>query len=144
MNSVGDRSEQVANWYFRLNGFLSIPGFVLHPDKRQRFPLTEADLMGVRFANSVEEIDGRKMVDDSQVRFSAGTKADRRTEGRRAVGSNAELATGMGKSTTRGSNTGIRIKPKAQACLPRSRLAQYADPARWCRGRNSSRAKLIT
>jgi hypothetical protein len=64
MDSVGERSEQVANWYFRLNGFLSIPGYVLHPDKRQRFPRTEADLIGVRFANSVEEIDDRKMADD--------------------------------------------------------------------------------
>ena len=26
----GERAESVAAWYFRLNGFLSIPGFVVH------------------------------------------------------------------------------------------------------------------
>lgn len=41
-------AEQLAYWYFRLNGFLNIPNFVIHPDagSRQR---TDVDVMGVRF-----------------------------------------------------------------------------------------------
>ena len=61
----GARAEHVSNWYFRLNGFLSIPGFVVHPDTTKRYPLTEADLIAVRFPNSSEVIGERSMVDDS-------------------------------------------------------------------------------
>ena len=70
----GERAEDVARWYFRLNGFLSIPGFVVHLDKPRahiardgtpRFAKTEADLMGVRFVGSREMINGRDMEDDS-------------------------------------------------------------------------------
>jgi hypothetical protein len=64
MDPRSERAEQVASWYFRLNGFLSIPGFIVHPDRRQRFPLTEADLLGVRFPHSVEEINNNQMPDD--------------------------------------------------------------------------------
>lgn len=60
----GERAEHVSNWYFRLNGFLSIPGFVVHPDTPKRYPLTEADLIAVRFPNSIEIIGKRSMVDD--------------------------------------------------------------------------------
>lgn len=40
--------ERVAYWYFRLNGFLQIENFVVHPERRggQR---TDADLLAVRF-----------------------------------------------------------------------------------------------
>ena len=30
---IGQRAEEVASWYFRLNGFLSLPGFVVHLDQ---------------------------------------------------------------------------------------------------------------
>ncbi|MBV9469450.1 MAG: hypothetical protein JO316_20600 [Abitibacteriaceae bacterium] len=42
------QAEQLAYWYFRLNGFLNIPNFVVHPDtgSEQR---TDVDLLGVRF-----------------------------------------------------------------------------------------------
>jgi hypothetical protein len=45
--------ERVAYWYFRLNGFLQIENFVVHPGRRgsQR---TDADLLGVRFPNRKE------------------------------------------------------------------------------------------
>lgn len=61
------RAEQVANWYFRLNGFLGIPGFVVHPDQPRRFPLTEADMIAVRFPFSQEIIAGRTMQDDVEL-----------------------------------------------------------------------------
>lgn len=72
----GERAENVAAWYFRLNGFLSIPGFIVHLDDRnayipddgiQRIARTEADFMGVRFANSQEKVGGRLMEDDAKL-----------------------------------------------------------------------------
>ena len=45
--------EKVAYWYFRLNGFLQIENFVVHPPDRggQR---TDADILGVRFPQRAE------------------------------------------------------------------------------------------
>jgi|688.fasta_scaffold445297_3 hypothetical protein len=60
----GERVEHVSNWYFRLNGILSIPGFIFHPITPKRYPLTDADLSAVRFPNSSEIIGERPMVDD--------------------------------------------------------------------------------
>lgn len=63
----GERAEHVASWYFRLNGFLSIPGFVVHPDVVQRYPRTEADLLAVRLPYSSELVGGQLMVDDARL-----------------------------------------------------------------------------
>lgn len=60
----GNNAENVAGRYFRLNGFLSMPGFVIHPDVVRTYPVTEADLIGVRFPFSCEVIAGRPMIDD--------------------------------------------------------------------------------
>jgi hypothetical protein len=69
----GTRAEEVASWYFRLNGFLSIPGFIVHldtqhasfgADGRPRHARTEADLIAVRFPFSREVVGGRTMTDD--------------------------------------------------------------------------------
>lgn len=50
--------EKLAYWYFRLNGFLQIENFVVHPGERgpQR---TDADLPAVRFPHRAE-----RLVDD--------------------------------------------------------------------------------
>ena len=47
--------EKVAYWYFRLNGFLQIENFVIHPERRggQR---TDADLLAVRFPFRAERL----------------------------------------------------------------------------------------
>ncbi len=47
--------EKVAYWYFRLNGFLQIENFVVHPRGRggQR---TDADLLAVRFPHRAERL----------------------------------------------------------------------------------------
>ena len=50
----GSRAEEVAEWFFRLNGFFLIPGFIVHPDYRQPYPRTEADLLGIRLKESKE------------------------------------------------------------------------------------------
>lgn len=64
--------EKVAYWYFRLNGFLQIENFVVHPERRgsQR---TDADLLGVRFRHRAERAfdGGRPMVDDERLGLSA-------------------------------------------------------------------------
>jgi len=62
-----ERTEDVASWYFRLNGFLSIPGFIVHPDVVRRHPMTEADLIAVRFPHSTEVIANRHMTDDTRL-----------------------------------------------------------------------------
>lgn len=67
----GRRAEEVASWYFRLNGVLQIPGFVLHSDEPRR-AITDADLLGVRFPYSQEAIRDIRMTDDrwfSEVTF---------------------------------------------------------------------------
>ncbi|UWR25783.1 hypothetical protein K3757_15170 [Sulfitobacter sp. S223] len=46
-------TEKVAYWYFRLNGYLQMENFIVHPEKGggQR---TDADLIGVRFPHRQE------------------------------------------------------------------------------------------
>jgi|APFre7841882630_1041343.scaffolds.fasta_scaffold11084_2 hypothetical protein len=72
----GARSEDVAAWYFRLNGFFAIPGFAVHLDSANavigregepRRVRTEADLMAVRFPFSREVIAEREMEDDRRL-----------------------------------------------------------------------------
>ena len=54
-------SEKLAYWYFRLNGFMTMENFILHPEQAgsQR---TDADLYGVRFPYRSEQ----DMTDDSR------------------------------------------------------------------------------
>ncbi len=47
--------EKVAYWYFRLNGFLQIENFVVHP-KRRGSQRTDADLLAVRFPYRAERL----------------------------------------------------------------------------------------
>lgn len=47
--------ERVAYWYFRLNGFLQIENFVVHP-KLYGGQRTDADLIGVRFPFRAERL----------------------------------------------------------------------------------------
>ena len=45
---TGKLAEDLGNWFLRLNGFFTIPNFIVHPDGKggQR---TDADILGVRF-----------------------------------------------------------------------------------------------
>lgn len=54
--------EEVAYWYFRLNGFLTIPNFIVHPDEPGN-QSTDIDLLGIRFPYR-EELMGDPMEDD--------------------------------------------------------------------------------
>ena len=57
------KAEDLAYWYFRLNGFLTIRNFVVHPESgcNQR---TDADILGVRFPYRSELLDN-PMQDDT-------------------------------------------------------------------------------
>ena len=41
--------EHLAQWYLRLNGFMTINDFVLHPNHKSQSQRTDADIFGVRF-----------------------------------------------------------------------------------------------
>lgn len=47
--------ERLAYWYFRLNGFLTIENFIVHPDEG-RDQRTDADLLAIRFKHRKENI----------------------------------------------------------------------------------------
>lgn len=56
-------AQGLAYWYLRLNGFLTITNFVVHPD-RGNLQETEADILGIRFPYRAENL-VRPMPDDS-------------------------------------------------------------------------------
>ena len=56
------RSERLAYWYLRLNGFLTIPNFVVHSDRGDNQE-TDVDVLGVRFPYRAENLH-RPMKDD--------------------------------------------------------------------------------
>jgi hypothetical protein len=60
-----NKFEQLALWYLRLNGYLTVPNFILHPDTPGS-ERTDVDVLGVRFPYS-NEIAGRKMETDSNL-----------------------------------------------------------------------------
>jgi hypothetical protein len=54
------RAEQLAYWYLRLNGFLTITNFIVHPEQGRQQE-TDVDVLGVRFPFRAEL---RTMQDD--------------------------------------------------------------------------------
>lgn len=46
--------EDFAYWYLRLNGFLNIRNFIVHPESNGEGVGTDADILGVRFAHRRE------------------------------------------------------------------------------------------
>lgn len=63
--------EDVAYWFFRINGCSTIPNFVVHPDRRgsQR---TDVDVLAVRFPYRVELLTSGKPMEDHSVFVSDG------------------------------------------------------------------------
>ena len=48
------QDEGLLQWFLRLNGFLTIPNFVLHPMYRREGQRTEVDVIGIRFPHRTE------------------------------------------------------------------------------------------
>ena len=63
----GRRAEDVGLWYLRLNGILTIPGFLVHWDHLSSHPRTEADAVGVRFPSSRESTGLPPFRDDPRI-----------------------------------------------------------------------------
>lgn len=61
VNAMKINSERLAFWFLRLNGFLTIPNFVVHPEAPREdgtYPQqTDVDLLGVRFPFRFENRD---------------------------------------------------------------------------------------
>jgi len=55
-------AENLAYWYLRLNGFLNIPNFVVHPDRGNNQE-TDVDFLGIRFPYRAENLE-EPMQDD--------------------------------------------------------------------------------
>lgn len=63
METPAINPENLAYWYFRLNGFMTTANFVVHPDEGQE-QQTEVDVLGVRFPYRAELLE-QSMEDDS-------------------------------------------------------------------------------
>lgn len=121
------RNERLAYWYFRLNGFLSIENFIVHPDTG-RDQRTDADLLAVRFAHRAENLE-RPMVDDPRV-ASCSTFVNVIL---------AEVKTGQcalnGPWSNRESNNLQRVL-RAIGCVPESAIEDACEKlygqGRWC------------
>ncbi len=61
-----DKFEQLALWYLRLNGYLTVPNFILHPATRRQSQRGEVDILGVRFPYS-REVAGAEMERDNNL-----------------------------------------------------------------------------
>lgn len=55
--------ENLAYWYFRINGFFTMTNFIIHPDygRKQR---TDVDIMAVRFPYRAELLENTMKDDD--------------------------------------------------------------------------------
>ena len=64
-------TEKLTYWYFRLNGFLTIENFVVHPRDGHK-ERTEIDLIAARFPNRSELYPGKSMQDDDRLKIGFG------------------------------------------------------------------------
>ena len=58
------RTEELVEWYLRLNGYFIIPNYILHPLMPSGSQRTEIDLLGVRFPYQSEVVcnsDGKRL-----------------------------------------------------------------------------------
>jgi hypothetical protein len=46
--------ELIFTWYFRFNGYFTVPNFTVHKDYKKKAGGGEADLLGVRFPLSMK------------------------------------------------------------------------------------------
>lgn len=65
MTELGVTREDVAAWFLRLNGFLTTENFIVHQKETGggAVPRTDADVIGVRFPQRAEVVDGCALSD---------------------------------------------------------------------------------
>jgi hypothetical protein len=61
---TGGRFEKLAQWYLRLNGFLTWDNFVVHSPDGSSLQRTDVDVIGVRFRHRCELIGNGQLSDD--------------------------------------------------------------------------------
>lgn len=61
--------ERLAYWYFRLNGFMTIENFLVHPETGSN-PRTDVDILATRFAHRRENAVKRQLTDHSRAEHS--------------------------------------------------------------------------
>lgn len=111
-------SERLAYWYFRLNGFLTIQNFVVHPDWTAP-QCTDIDLLAVRFPYRAEllkdpmEDDNRLILDPHKIRIIL-----------------AEVKTGrikLNKAWTNPSKKNFQRMLRAVGAIERERVKDVSD-----------------
>ena len=115
--------EKVAYWYFRLNGFLQIENFVVHPTRRggQR---TDADIIAARFPHRAEFLfdDANRIMADDHVGISLSY--DRIDVVIAEVKTNQQCT--LNGPWTREDQQNVHRVLAAIGCLPRAEIGQAA------------------
>jgi hypothetical protein len=71
---IGQRAEEVASFYLKLNGFFILPNFAVHRDYVNEYIHTDADILAVRFPHSIEVINKKQLYDDPVIARIAGSR----------------------------------------------------------------------
>lgn len=73
------KTDRLAYWYFRLNGFLGIENFIVHDGLNENNHLTEIDYLGVRFCHRKElyQRNGNYLEDDFQSKLFSYNPKDK-------------------------------------------------------------------
>ena len=67
--------EEISNWFFRLNGCMSIPNFIVHPDRGRGSQRTDVDVLAVRFPYRAELLTSGEPMQDHYV-FNSNNQID--------------------------------------------------------------------
>lgn len=59
--------ENIANWFFRLNGCTTIPNLVVHPDRPGESQRTDVDVLAVRFPHRKELLTSGNPMKDHEI-----------------------------------------------------------------------------
>lgn len=74
------KTDRLAYWYFRLNGFLGIENFIIHQGLNRRNHFTDIDYLGVRFCHRKELYNSQHksyLEDDSQSKLFKNNPKDK-------------------------------------------------------------------
>ncbi len=114
-------SERLAYWFLRLNGFMTIYNFVVHPEEADEHGCynqrTDVDVMGVRFPYR-QENRKRPMVDDENFRNHQGVQL--------VLAETKSNACALNKAWREPSRENMEMALSAAGVLPPARIAEVA------------------